>query len=169
MAYLLDSNVFIQAKNEYYGFNICPGFWQWLLQQNSAGLVYSIEQVHQELTAGSDQLVEWINRYCDENFFMQHSLATEQALRLVTRWAYSQDYTGVAIRKFLKCADCHLAAHAIAGGHTIVTLEILSNSKNHIKIPNVCKVFGIKKMKTFDMLHNESACFVLDSYETSLC
>ena len=27
--YLLDSNVFIQAKNLYYGFDFCPAFWDW--------------------------------------------------------------------------------------------------------------------------------------------
>jgi hypothetical protein len=27
MAYLLDSDVFIQAKNLHYGFDFCPGFW----------------------------------------------------------------------------------------------------------------------------------------------
>lgn len=28
--FLLDANVFIEAKNRYYGFDICPGFWRWL-------------------------------------------------------------------------------------------------------------------------------------------
>lgn len=27
MAYLLDANVFIQAKNRHYGFDFCPAFW----------------------------------------------------------------------------------------------------------------------------------------------
>ncbi len=30
MAYLLDANVFIDAKNRYYGFDFCPGFWDWV-------------------------------------------------------------------------------------------------------------------------------------------
>lgn len=30
MAYLLDANVFIQAKNLQYGFDFCPAFWDWL-------------------------------------------------------------------------------------------------------------------------------------------
>jgi hypothetical protein len=30
--YLLDANVFIQAKNLHYGFDFCPAFWAWLLQ-----------------------------------------------------------------------------------------------------------------------------------------
>ena len=32
MRYLLDSNVFIQAKNLHYGFDFVPAFWDWLLQ-----------------------------------------------------------------------------------------------------------------------------------------
>ena len=27
MAYLLDANVFIQAKNLHYGLDFCPAFW----------------------------------------------------------------------------------------------------------------------------------------------
>ena len=26
--YLIDSNVFIEAKNRYYAFDIAPGFWE---------------------------------------------------------------------------------------------------------------------------------------------
>ena len=40
MAYLLDTNIFIQAKNEYYGFDLCPGFWDWLERQNKVGQVW---------------------------------------------------------------------------------------------------------------------------------
>ncbi len=38
MAYLLDANVFIQAKNLHYGFDFCPAFWDWLVVSNAAGL-----------------------------------------------------------------------------------------------------------------------------------
>ena len=37
MPYLLDSNVFIQAKNLHYGMDFCPGFWDWLVQKNKEG------------------------------------------------------------------------------------------------------------------------------------
>ncbi len=30
MPYLLDANVFIQAKNLHYGFDFCPAFRDWL-------------------------------------------------------------------------------------------------------------------------------------------
>ena len=31
--YALDANVFIEAKNRYYRFNLCPGYWQALKVQ----------------------------------------------------------------------------------------------------------------------------------------
>ena len=51
--YLLDTNVFIQAKNLHYGFDFCPAFWDWLVVQNEAGKVASIEKVGDELRAGA--------------------------------------------------------------------------------------------------------------------
>lgn len=40
MAYLLDTNVFIEAKNLYYGFDFCPAFWEWVLASHAAKKVY---------------------------------------------------------------------------------------------------------------------------------
>lgn len=58
-AYLVDSNVFIQAKNLHYGFDFCPAFWAWLIEQNGAGKVAGIEKVADELQAGGDELAVW--------------------------------------------------------------------------------------------------------------
>ena len=62
MAYLLDANVFIQAKNLHYGFDFCPGFWDWLQVQHAAGVVFSVEKVGTELAAGADDLSTWAAR-----------------------------------------------------------------------------------------------------------
>ena len=32
MMYLLDSNVFIEAKNRHYPFDVVPAFWDWLVR-----------------------------------------------------------------------------------------------------------------------------------------
>jgi len=48
MPYLLDSNVFIQAKNLHYGFDFCPAFWDWIDRGHTAGVVYSIDSVRAE-------------------------------------------------------------------------------------------------------------------------
>jgi len=65
VAYLLDANVFIQAKRLHYGMDFCPSFWDWLREQNEAGRVFSIEKVADELTAGDDQLSRWAEQRGD--------------------------------------------------------------------------------------------------------
>jgi hypothetical protein len=50
--YLLDADVFIQAKNSHYGFDIVPAFWAWLDQAHAAGTVYTVEKIAGEVEAG---------------------------------------------------------------------------------------------------------------------
>ena len=59
MAYLLDANVFIAAKNLHYGLDFCPAFWDWLVANNKAGRVFSVEKVGDEVEAVGDELSEW--------------------------------------------------------------------------------------------------------------
>jgi hypothetical protein len=56
VTYLLDTDVFIQAKNLHYGFDFCPAFWAWIDQAYAAGTAFSIEKVGDELQAGGDEL-----------------------------------------------------------------------------------------------------------------
>lgn len=53
MPYLLDANVFIQAKNLHYGLDFCPAFWDWLIAGNAAKQVFSIEKVGDEIEISS--------------------------------------------------------------------------------------------------------------------
>ena len=54
MSYLLDANVFIQAKNLHYGFDFCPAFWEWLVERNISQRVFSIDKVAKEIAAGDE-------------------------------------------------------------------------------------------------------------------
>ena len=62
MPYLLDADVFIRAKNLHYGLDFCPAFWDWLIERNGAGQVFSIEKVGDELEAGNDDLSAWASQ-----------------------------------------------------------------------------------------------------------
>ena len=62
MAYLLDANVFMQAKNLHYGLDFCPAFWEWLILNNKEKRVISIEKVEDEINAGSDELSTWASK-----------------------------------------------------------------------------------------------------------
>ncbi len=83
--YLLDANVFIQAKNLHYGFDFCPAFWEWLVKQHEAETVFSVEKVLDELKAGADPLSEWAEARPD--FFVKPNEAVVPSLQAVSNWA----------------------------------------------------------------------------------
>ena len=58
--FLLDANVFIEAKNRYYGFDICPGFWSSLVTQHKSRRVFSIDRIQKELAIQDDEIKKWI-------------------------------------------------------------------------------------------------------------
>lgn len=160
MAYLLDANVFIQAKNLHYGLDFCPAFWDWLIQQNEAGIVFSIEKVADEIHAGNDELGGWAEDR-GKDFFLAPDQKLLSVLGAVSTWATSQDYDQAAVSTFLQIADYYLVAHALAHGFTVVTHEIAAASTKKIKIPNACVGLSIKCMTPFEMLRREQARFVL--------
>lgn len=160
MPYLLDANVFIQAKNLHYGLDFCPAFWDWLVARNAANLVFSIEKVGDEIDAGKDELSAWADQR-GPGFFLKPDAKVLPALGSVSSWATTQGYEAAAVSTFLQVADYYLVAHAFAHRHTVVTHEIASSSTRRIKIPNACIGLGIKCMTPFEMLRHERARFVL--------
>lgn len=162
MAYLLDANVFISAKNLHYGLDFCPAFWDWLIQQNASGIVYSIEKVGDEVMAVADDLSAWA-RERGERFFLEPDAAVFPALASVSAWATGREYHSAAVSTFLQVADYYLVSQALAGGHTVVTQETPSASVRKIKIPDACIGLGIKCMTPWEMLRRERARFVLSS------
>jgi hypothetical protein len=160
MTYLLDANVFIQAKNLYYGLDFCPAFWNWLIQGNAANRVFSIEKVGDEIEAGGDELATWAAQR-GPAFFLKPDPSILSKLSLVSTWATGQHYEQVAISTFLQVADYYLVASALAHGYTLVTHEIASTSTKKIKIPDACISLKIKCVTPFEMLRHERARFIL--------
>ncbi len=158
--YLLDANVFIQAKNLHYGLDFCPAFWEWLVSQNAAGRVASIDKVADELLAGEDELRDWAEAR-DEAFFRPPDDAVLPILGEVSEWAYSQGYESVAVSTFFQVADYWLVAYAKAHDYTLVTHEIPADSARKIKIPNACIGLGVHFTSPYEMLRRERARFVL--------
>ncbi len=160
MAYLLDANVFIQAKNLHYGMDFCPAFWDWLVRAHEEGKVFSIEKVGDEVQAANDDLAEWASAR-GTAFFLPPGADVFSALAQVSQWATDQNYESAAVNTFLQVADYYLVAQALAGGHTVVTHEVPSASTRKIKIPDACIGLGIKCMTPYAMLRRERARFVL--------
>jgi len=161
MAYLIDTDIFIAAKNLHYGMDFCPGFWDWLIAANNAGKLLSVEAVLDDLSDAGDDLTEWAKAR-EEGFFVSPVESDLPALGQVTQWINDhQVYTGAGKQTFLNCSDYFVVSQALAGGHTVITHEKPENSIKRIKIPNVCVAMNIKYMTCWQMLRTERARFVL--------
>jgi hypothetical protein len=162
MTYLLDANVFIQAKNLHYGLDFCPAFWHWLIEKNMAGQVFSIDKVADEIAAGADELTDWMRRQ-DDRLFRRTDPGIAARFGQISAWVMEQNYEPAAINTFLQVADFYLIAHALVGDHIVVTHEVPANSAWRVKIPNVCAGLGLRFMTPYEMLRREQARFVLEN------
>lgn len=156
--YLIDSDVLITAKNRYYSFQICPGFWDSVLHSHSCSHLHSIDQVKQELLSGSkdDDLVQWVGQCVPASFFLtSDGSEVVAAYSKVISWvSQHMQYHGEAKTKFASGADGWLVAHGIVTGQTIVTNEQpRPDSRRAIKLPNAYHQFNVKFEDTFPMLH----------------
>jgi hypothetical protein len=161
MAYLIDTDIFIAAKNLHYGMDFCPAFWEWLVAANEAGKLLSIEAVHDDLTSVEDELADWAEARTN-GFFIPPESRDLPALGQVSQWINDHHiYTAAAKQTFLGCSDYFVVSQALAGQHIVITHEKPENSVQRIKIPNVCVALNVKYMTCWQMLRAERARFVL--------
>lgn len=157
-SYLIDADVLITAKNSYYAFGICPGFWSSLLHGHSHGHLHSIDRVRQELLRGpkDEDLVQWVRESAPGDFFLaSDGDEIVAAYGRIILWATDNpQYRDAAKTRFAGGADGWLVAHGVVTGKTIVTNEQpRPGSRNAIKLPDVCKHFNVQVEDTFSMLH----------------
>lgn len=159
MAFVLDANVFIEARSRYYAFDICPGFWDWLAGEDDAGRVLTVDAVRDELLGREDDLTEWI-RGRRASFFESPDAAVLPPLAALATWVRSQRYRPSAVAEFLGSADYYLIASAMARGHTVVTHETPSEAIKRVKIPEPCIAHGVEVISPFVMLRRMRVRFV---------
>ncbi len=159
--YLLDANVLIEAKNRYYGFDFCPGFWDFLQRKNANNYICSIDKVKAELIAGSDELAGWAKKQ-NIQFYDTDDIKIIAEFAKIDTWIESQEYKQVAVTTFPDGADYYLIAYALANNAVIVTEEVPNVKRiKKIKIPDVCIGLNIKCINTFDFLRQLNAKFIL--------
>ena len=155
--------MFIEAKNHYYRFEVCPAFWDWIKRAQDRGAVYSVRDVKDQLLEGRDQLSTWAKEL-PSSFFWEPDQVTAGGLSRVSTWVDRADYEQHAKEEFLQDADHYLVGTAQAKGCTVVTHEGSSpGGKRKIKIPDVCAALGVECLTVFDMLQAEGARFVLEA------
>ncbi len=164
MRFIIDSNVFIDAKNKYYGFDVCPGFWKWLLVKHEEGLLFSIDKVKNDINQGNDTLQKWIQFETPQGFFLGTESITNFELNEIRTKLEQADIRHDKSNKiddFMGCSDPYLIAYARMTDYGIITLEKGGiNHREKIKIPGVCELFDVPhKTSIFDLLHADKPLF----------
>ena len=152
--YVLDADVLMTANRSYYAPDICPSFWQRLIQAHQEGHLISIDRVRDEILDGNDSLVKWINDEATDIFVPSTELSVAGVFSQISDWVQrNSQFTDAAKVEFLGTADGWLAAYARANNGTVVTLETFNvNIRRRVKLPNVCRQFGVEYIDTFEML-----------------
>ena len=162
MIYLIDSNIFIEAKNRYYGFDFCPAFWDFLDGEISKTTILTIKEVYNELSNGDDDLAQWIKDRKDSAFFTPvDDEETQKEFMKIAQYVQS-NFSQEESNKFLSVADPWLIAKAKVLGANIVTHEVLAptNTKK-VKIPNICAHFGVNYSDPFNMIRDLGGKFII--------
>jgi hypothetical protein len=162
--FILDSDVFIAAKNAYYAFDICPGFWRGLLQKHERSRVRSIDRIKAELLSGSkeEDLVKWVKKEVPKGFFHDSSSNdVSAAFADVMLWVQrNAQYFDRAKAKFATEADGWLVAYSMVHGTVVVTNEQpRPESRNRVLLPDVCGQFNVSYKDTFVMLRELAVQF----------
>ncbi len=168
MKYLLDSNTYIQAKNQYYGMGFCPAYWDWLDNSFATGEVCSIEFIGREMQSGNDDLAAWVKAR-PAHFLPHDDEMTQTVYTDIVNFVMSQNFDAAPRDFFLTKGDPWLIAKAKVLGASVVTNEAtVSPATRKVKIPNVCRQFDVPCISAFDLLNALQPTFVLQRAESSL-
>jgi hypothetical protein len=149
--------VFIAAKNAYYAFDICPGFWKGILHAHERARVRSIDRIRHESLSGrkEEDLVQWVKNKVPTTFFQDSNAEdVSTAFAEVMLWVQrSGQYFDCAKAKFATEADGWLVAYSMVNGTVVVTNEQpRPESRNRVVLPDVCAQFRVPYQDTFVML-----------------
>lgn len=151
----LDADVFIQAKNGLYAFDINRTFWNWLDEQLRNGVIACPKMVYKEIVDNqriTDKLAEWVKArqkkgLCVKPDATVQAAATEIGNYVFTRYDYANAWD------FSRGGDAWVIAHAMCDKGTVVTNESAERpTAKKARIPDVCSYFEVACADTVKML-----------------
>lgn len=152
----VDANVFIEAKNKYYAFDIAPGFWEGVKDGVRSGRVRSPMKVYDEIAKGKDELATWAGaaKAALAAFFaFQDQAVSQRYTALADQISANNAYCSGSVAKFLGGADLWVVSFAAERGGAVVTQETAAPANSRqVKIPNICQRCRLQSINTFEMI-----------------
>ena len=152
--YILDTNIFIDSKNNAYPFDIVPLFWEKLLLCAQNRQFFLVQEVIDEINAGNDDLAQWMSNNSSSFHVLPITNDVFAAATRISNFISANTvYLESAKQIFLGCADYMLIAYAMAESAVVVTNERENAaSRKRVLIPDVCNHFGIQCINRNDFL-----------------
>ena len=153
--YWLDTSALIESKKRWYRFDVVPGFWSFIDNKVSDGVICSPVAVYDELVERTDDdLARWAKDRKGMPFFMDPSQAVQDSVSDVANYVKSEYGLVKAANDFLDGADPWMVAYARAHGGTVITLEAgaVPGRTPKVKLPIICDYFGVEWDSLFEML-----------------
>ena len=142
MAYLLDTNIFIESRKNL-PMDVWTTFWSKLSELAMNGHVVSSVKVKEEIAKGYDELSGWIKEHVPAGFFLPIDSQDMAAFAQLQNWAMGKDFTDTAKNEFATNADAYIITTASARQMTLVTFEKSNpQRKNRVMIPDACAAVG---------------------------
>lgn len=166
--FVLDANVFIEAHRRYYAFDICPGFWDAILEKGPDRLI-SIDKVKDELLKGDDKLKDWVkNKIAGTHFASTDGGNVIECYRSVMQYVQGNErYLPRAKSEFADSADAWIVAYARTIDAIVITHEVFnSNIRKRVKLPNICHDLEVETMDTFALLRKLEVVFTFQPDES---
>ena len=145
--YWIDTDSYIRAKNQGYGFDLAPGFWKAIDQKVAEGIIASSTWVYHEIVdEGTDDLAEWASQRENSGLFIEPNEAVQVQYRQIVDYVNGH-YKPHKVQVFLAKADPWTIAHAKVSGGQVTTFETRANPDStspEVKIPDVADAFDVK-------------------------
>ena len=150
--YWVDANVFIWGARDPYPLPEHRSYWDWFEKCIIAGKITTHWKVIDEVVEGEkkeepEHIVQWVK---SRKAGLVAGADNQECQKLVGELCtYSYEEFGpIKTVEFTKGADLWLIARAKLDSGSVVTQE---NEKKMVRIPKVCKAFGVNHMDMFQM------------------
>ncbi len=147
--YIVDTCSFT-AMRRVYPSDVFPGVWARLDALVANSVVVSIDQVLEELRVQDDTVTEWADAHA--NIFLPLDAPIQTKASEILR-KFPDNFVDLKKRK--SGADPFVVAAAIVKACIVVTEEKKSGGPEKVKIPDVCRAFGIESIALLEMLRRE--------------
>jgi len=152
LRYSLDSDAIINAWRDYPIHNF-PNIWEWVEKLGSNKIGGMSEVVFKELEKGGDECYDWFKER--KPLFVHPN--SEEIQNEVRRLVNNYNNFGIITGK--NEGDPYVIALAKVKEADVVTNESPSNNMNGPKIPDVCRVEGIRILKFVQVITKEGVVF----------